>query len=32
MPLPGYQENVVWLQPTYSRTTTEITPVTIPIK
>lgn len=32
MPLPGYWEDVVWLQPTYSRTTTETTPVTIPIK
>lgn len=32
MPLPGYQADVVWLQPTYSRTTAEITPVTIPIK
>ena len=32
MPLPGYQADVVWLQPTYSRTTAEINPVTIPIK
>ena len=32
LPLPGYQADVVWLQPTYSRTTAEITPVTIPIK
>ena len=32
LPLPGYQEDVVWLQPTYSRTTTEITPIAIPIK
>ena len=32
LPLPGYQEDVVWLQPTYSRTTTETTPITIPIK
>ena len=32
LPLPDYQEDVVWLQPTYSRTTTETTPITIPIK
>ena len=32
IPLPGYQADVVWLQPTYSRTTTETTPITIPIK
>ena len=32
LPLPGYQADVVWLQPTYSRTTVETTPVTIPIK
>lgn len=32
LPLPGYQEDVVWLQPTYSRTTTETTPIAIPIK
>ena len=32
LPLPGYQEDVVWLQPTYSHTTTETTPITIPIK
>ena len=32
LPLPGYQADVVWLQPTYSRTTAEINPVTIPIK
>ena len=32
LPLPGYQEDVVWLQPTYSRTTTEITPIAVPIK
>lgn len=32
LPLPGYQEDVVWLQPTYSRTTVETIPVTIPIK
>lgn len=32
LPLPGYQEDVVWLQPTYSRTTAETIPVTIPIK
>ena len=30
LPLPGYQEDVVWLSPTYSRTTAEA--VTIPIK
>ena len=32
LPLPGYQEDVVWLQPTFSHTTFEITPITIPIK
>ena len=32
LPLPGYQEDVVWLQPTYSHTTTETIPVIIPIK
>ncbi|MCF2664345.1 DUF4179 domain-containing protein [Oscillibacter valericigenes] len=32
LPLPGYQEDVVWLQPTYSRTTAETIPITIPIK
>ena len=32
LPLPGYQEDEVWLQPTYSRTTTETTPIAIPIK
>ena len=32
LPLPGYQEDVVWLEPTYSRTTAETIPVTIPIK
>ena len=32
LPLPGYQEDVVWLQPTYSRTTIETTPIAIPIK
>ena len=32
LPLPEYQEDVVWLQPTYSRTTTETTPIAIPIK
>ena len=32
MPLPDYQEDVVWLRPTYSRTTKETTPITIPIK
>ena len=32
MPLTGYQEDVVWLQPTYSHTTTGTTPITIPIK
>ena len=32
LPLPGSQEDVVWLQPTYSRTTAETIPVTIPIK
>ena len=32
MPLPGYQGDIVLLQPTYSRTTVETTPVTIPIK
>ena len=32
LPLPGYQEDEVWLQPTYSRTTTEITPIAVPIK
>ena len=32
LPLPGYQEDEVWLQPTYSRTTTETTPIVIPIK
>ena len=30
LPLPGFQEDVVWLQPTYSRTTAET--ITIPIK
>ena len=30
LPLPGYQEDVVWLQPTYSHTTTES--ILIPIK
>ena len=32
LPLPEYQEDLVWLQPTYSRTTTETTPIAIPIK
>ena len=32
LPLPEYQEDVVWLQPTFSHTTFEITPITIPIK
>ena len=32
MPLPGYQGDIVLLQPTYSRTTVETTPITIPIK
>ena len=32
IPLPGYQEDVVWLKPTYSRTTAETIPITIPIK
>ena len=30
LPLPGYQEDVVWLSPTYSHTTSEA--ITIPIK
>ena len=30
LPLPGYWEDVVWLQPTYSHTTTES--ILIPIK
>ena len=32
LPLPGYQEDVVWLQPTYSHTIAETVPITIPIK
>ena len=32
MPLPDYQENVVWLRPTYSHTTGEMSPITIPVK
>jgi len=32
LPLAEYQEDVVWLQPCYSRITPEITPITIPIK
>ena len=32
LPLPGYREDVVWLQPTYSHTTAETIPITIPIK
>ena len=32
LPLPGYWEDVVWLQPVYSRTTAETIPITIPIK
>ena len=32
LPLPGYQENEVWLEAYYSHTTTEDTPIVIPIK
>ena len=32
LPLPEHQEDLVSLQPTYSRTTTETTPIAIPIK
>lgn len=32
VPLPGYTEDVVWLEPVYSRTVQLETPVTIPIK
>jgi len=32
LPLPGYYEDEVWLQPTYTHTTIEKTPITIPIK
>ena len=32
LPLAGYQEDVVWLQPSYSRVTTETAPLTISIK
>ena len=32
LPLPDYHGGTVWLRPTYTRTTAEQTPVTIPIK
>lgn len=32
LPLPDYHASEVWLQPTYSRTAAEETPITIPIK
>lgn len=32
LPLPDYHGDTVWLRPTYTRTTVEQTPVTIPIK
>ena len=32
MPLPDYQADVVWLRPTYSHTTGEMSPITIPVK
>lgn len=32
LPLPDYHESEVWLWPTYSHTTAEETPITIPIK
>lgn len=32
LPLSGYEEDVVWLRPVYSRTTVEAVPITIPIK
>jgi len=32
LPLPDYQENEVWIKPTYSHTTVETVPITIPIK
>lgn len=32
LPLPDYHETEVWLRPTYTRTTAEEPPITIPIK
>lgn len=32
LPLPGYEEDFVWLQPAYSRTVQLNVPITIPIK
>ena len=32
LPLPDYHEDSVWLRPTYTHTTTEPVPITIPIK
>ena len=32
LPLPGYQEDEVWLEAYYSHSTTENTPIVLPIK
>ena len=32
LPLIGYDQDTVWLEPSYSRTTEELVPITIPIK